>query len=157
MSYTHGTKDTLEWMRRAKPEPSQKDLSTQIGVHFEEVAEFIETLKVIHSDETVTDDMKAMVQKAYNAVNDLAYMCKNYTCMGIDPNQRVDALDGLADQIVTAVGVAHCAGMDPVGALNEVNRSNFSKFDDNGNPLLDINRKIIKGPNYSKPDLKPFV
>ncbi|MCF8861650.1 nucleoside triphosphate pyrophosphohydrolase family protein [Xanthomonas campestris pv. campestris] len=70
---------------------------------------------------------------------------------------RIEFLDSIADQIVTAVGAGQIAGMDVVGALNEVNRSNFSKFDSNGNPILDNNRKIIKSKDYSKPDLTPFV
>ena len=149
MSYTHGTKDTLEWMKRAKPEPSPKDLSTQIGVHFEEVAEMLDQLD--HKEREISYQIGSLTAR----LSHLATMLKQN--QGIVIKDRVEFLDSLADQIVTAVGVAHCAGMDPVGALNEVNRSNFSKFDDNGNPLLDINRKIIKGPNYSKPDLKPFV
>ena len=63
----------------------------------------------------------------------------------------------LCDQIVTAVGVAHCAGMKIVDGLHEVNRSNWSKFDENGEPILDETRKIIKGPNYTKPDLTLLV
>lgn len=70
---------------------------------------------------------------------------------------RIEFLDGLGDQIVTAAGTAHMAGMDIVGALGEINRSNFSKLDENGQPILDENKKFIKGPNYFKPNLKPFV
>ena len=40
-------------------------------------------------------------------------------------------------------------------ALHEVNRSNWSKFVD-GNPVFDENMKIVKGPNYFKPDLSKF-
>lgn len=150
MEYTHGTKDTLEWMQKAKPEPSPKDLTTQLGVHFEEVAEMAETLK--STDPAVA----SYLQDAVVFMKNLSDVLKvtNEPIIIVD---REALLDSIADQIVTAVGVGHCAAMDPVGALNEVNRSNFSKFDDNGQPLLDINRKIIKGPNYSKPDLTPFV
>ena len=65
-------------------------------------------------------------------------------------------LDSLCDQIVTATGVAHMFGMDIQGALNEVNRSNWSKFVD-GKPVFDINGKIAKPATYSKPDLSAFV
>ena len=47
-------------------------------------------------------------------------------------------------------------GMDIVGALDEVNRSNFSKFV-NGKPVFDENGKIKKGANYKEPDLKRFT
>ena len=65
-------------------------------------------------------------------------------------------LDSLADQLVTGVGVAHMLRMDIIGALNEVNLSNFSKFVD-GIPQFDANRKIIKGPDYFKPNLELFL
>jgi hypothetical protein len=42
--------------------------------------------------------------------------------------------------------------MDIVGALREVNRSNYSKFV-NGRAVFDENGKIKKGADYSKPDL----
>ena len=45
---------------------------------------------------------------------------------------------------------------DVVGGLDEVNRSNYSKFVD-GQPLFDENRKIKKGPQYSRPDLTPYL
>ena len=48
---------------------------------------------------------------------------------------------------------AHCAKL----GFAEVNRSNNSKFGEDGQPILDKNLKLIKGPNYSKPDLKIFV
>ena len=156
MDYTHGTRDTADWFKKAKPEPTSKDLSTQIGVHFEEVAEFIDTL-ALH---TINDDTRKgvdLLDDAYNALVNLAKFAKEHDAIFVNPSKKIDALDGLADQIVTAVGVGHCAGMDIVNGLNEVNRSNFSKFDDYGNPLLDKDRKIMKGPNYSKPDLTPFV
>ena len=71
--------------------------------------------------------------------------------------QRIELLDSLCDQIVTAVATAYMLGMDLHGALSEVCRSNESKFGEDGEPIFDQNRKIIKGPNYSKPKLDSFV
>lgn len=59
----------------------------------------------------------------------------------------------IADQVVTAVGVAHCAHMKPVEAAAEVDRSNWSKFVD-GKPVRDANCKIKKGPYYTPPNLE---
>lgn len=70
--------------------------------------------------------------------------------------QRVMLLDALADQIVTAVGIAHMLKMDIVSAMSEVNRSNFSKFVDDA-PVFKEGGKIAKGPNYTGPDLSRFV
>ena len=75
----------------------------------------------------------------------------------IDENQAVEILDSLCDQIVTAIGVGYMMGFDMVGALQEVNLSNWSKFDENGNPIFNENGKIVKGENYFKPDLAKFL
>lgn len=144
-----GIEDTNLWFNKAKPEPTEKDLSTQIGVHLEEVAEMLRELG--HDN----PDISVLISKVAANVSSLGDVLKMNEGV-IIPN-RVEFLDSLCDQIVTAVGSANLAKMDIIAGLNEVNRSNFSKFDDNGNPLLDINRKIIKGPNYSKPDLSQMV
>ena len=148
--YYHGTKDTLEWMQKAKPEPTEKDLTTQIGVHVEEIGEMLETLT------SADGRVGYLLTKTQSYLEELSIALKE-TNQSIIIKDRIEFLDSLADQIVTAVGVGHCAGMKIVDALNEVNRSNFSKFDSNGTPILDNNRKIMKGPDYSKPDLSKFV
>lgn len=70
-----------------------------------------------------------------------------------DPN---DLLDSIADQIVTATGVGTFLGMNVPGALAEVNRSNYSKFED-GEPIFNENKKVMKGKDYTPPDLKPYI
>jgi hypothetical protein len=73
---------------------------------------------------------------------------------GLDADEM---LDSLCDQRVTGIGVAHMLGMNITAAIQEVDRSNWSKFDAHGNPIFNEDGKIIKGPNYSKPDLAPYL
>ena len=68
----------------------------------------------------------------------------------------VELLDSLADQIVTATGVGTFLGMNVPGALAEVNRSNYSKFED-GEPVFNENKKVMKGKDYTPPDLSSFI
>lgn len=68
----------------------------------------------------------------------------------------VELLDSLADQIVTATGVGTFLGMNVPGALAEVNRSNYSKFED-GEPVFNENMKVMKGKDYTPPDLTPYI
>lgn len=68
----------------------------------------------------------------------------------------VELLDSLADQIVTATGVGTFLGMNVPGALSEVNRSNYSKFED-GEPVFNENKKVMKGKDYTPPDLTPYI
>ena len=74
----------------------------------------------------------------------------------INEHEKQELLDALCDQIVTAVGVAHMLGMDIEGALNEVNNSNWSKFED-GEPVFNEQGKIAKGRDYFAPDLTRFI
>lgn len=74
----------------------------------------------------------------------------------IHQEDRVELLDALADQIVTATGVGTFLGMNVPGALAEVNRSNYSKFVD-GEPVFNENKKVMKGKDYTPPDLTPYI
>lgn len=142
---------TLGWFQRALPQPGTKNQHTQLGVHFEEVAEMIQE---ISSQEV---DTIYLLVEAQEALKKLATHLKSKDkVIFIKPEQRVDFLDSLCDQLVTATGCAHNFQLDILGGLNEVNNSNWSKFVD-GQPIFDANRKIQKGPGYFKPDLSKFV
>ena len=143
-----GIAATKEWFARAVPKPTQKNIHTQTGVHLEEVAEFIASL---HGTNEVT---RFRLDAALQTLRDLSQHLKKNDDV-LEFNDANETLDGLLDQIVTATGVAHMLNYDVVGGLDEVNRSNYSQFVD-GQPLFDENRKIKKGPQYSRPDLTPY-
>ena len=129
------------WFKRAFPTPTNKNRAVQYGVHLEEISEMASQ---------VSDNSNIR----FELENDADWWKHNLATLSI--LDRKQFLDSLCDQIVTAVGVAYMNGFDIVGALQEVNRSNWSKFE-NGEPLFDENGKIKKGPNYSPPDLSKFV
>lgn len=145
-----GIQGTYNWFAVAKPEPVEKDLATQLGVHFEEVREMLVEL------DSQDEQISRLIKEAAHHIGELADALKasKATVVIDDP---VSLLDSLCDQVVTLTGSAYFLDMDIVGALDEVNASNFSKFDSNGTPILDTNRKIIKGPNYFKPNLAQYV
>lgn len=76
-------------------------------------------------------------------------------------NNDVETLDGGIDLIWVIVGYLRARGFDVVGAMNEVDRSNYSKFTMNENGQLTcIKRadgKILKPETFSKPNLRAFV
>lgn len=72
-------------------------------------------------------------------------------------DNNIETLDALCDVIVTCVGLAYLKGFDIRGAMEEVNRSNFSKFDDEGKPIFRDDGKILKHSNYTKPELEDFI
>lgn len=138
-----------DWFKEAVPAPTVKNLHVQMGVHFEEVVEMMETL------EMTTDNGELMLLEARGAVAKLAEALKKGT-VRIASIHANDMLDSLTDQIVTATGTGHMLKMDVGGALYETNRSNFSKFVD-GRAVFDENGKIKKGPDFFKPNLAPYL
>ena len=144
--------DTETWFKKARPNPTPQDFQAQLGVHCEEVSEMLEAL----GSSTIVLDNLLYVAKA--AMQDLAnYLKANSADPRIEVYNHEEMLDGLCDQIVTATGVGHTLGYQMVAAMTEVNGSNFSKFDEKGNPIFNENKKVMKGPNYYKPDLRPYL
>lgn len=142
---------TLKWFQLAVPNPTDKNRGVQIGVHFEEVAEMLVT--VSGSD----TEANLLLAQAHTAMERLAtHMKANPHSYLVHKEDRKDFLDAVIDQIVTATGSAHMLGMNLVDGLAEVNRSNYSKFVD-GKPIFNEQGKIVKGPDYFKPDLSRFV
>lgn len=136
------------WHTRARPQPTLADLNVQLGCHFEEIVEHLDTL-----DFYDTDNMEYDVHTLRVALSSLARKLKSGELYAAITNRK-DFLDACADQVVTAVGVAHCAEMDGAEAINRVNLSNWSKFDDEGMPIFNEHGKIAKGPKYAPPDLE---
>ena len=135
-----------EWFKAAKPNPSTADACVQIGCHYEEVSEMS---SVLYDD---VEHALAATALAYqmNRGRYLAYVEE------LSADERVELLDALCDQVVTAVGVAYMMGMDIEGALAEVNRSNWSKFE-GGVPVFNAQGKIDKGVEYTPPELSDYI
>lgn len=142
-------KSIKRWFEAAKPTPSVEDACVQIGCHYEEVAEMAKS-----AGDDCLSDAANIVGEHYKSKND-AYLVDLELLLD-DSDSKVELLDALCDQIVTAVGVAHMLGMDIEGALNEVDSSNWSKFED-GKPVFNEQGKIAKGKGYFSPDLIKFI
>lgn len=139
------------WLETAFPNPTEKDQATQIGVHLEEVAEFMEAIGSHKAATILVQDVSDNFKQSPNIYKDA-----EGNAITLPEDFKIQMLDALCDQIVTATSVAHSMGFDIVGAIKEVNASNWSKFED-GKPLYDANGKVIKGKHYFKPNLKPFL
>ena len=132
------------WHSRARPTPTPEDFNVQLGCHFEEI---VEMMAVIN-----TTDNSSLI-RARSALAWLAEGLKKGT-ISANITDRKEFLDSVADQVVTAVGAAHCAGMDGRTAVTRVNQSNWSKYDDDGQPIFNEHGKITKGPRYAPPNLE---
>ena len=65
----------------------------------------------------------------------------------------VEIADGLADIVYVVFGTALAHGIDLDSVLEEVHRSNMSKLGEDGQPLFREDGKVIKGPQYFRPDI----
>ncbi|MBC9820100.1 nucleotide pyrophosphohydrolase [Terrabacter sp. MAHUQ-38] len=69
----------------------------------------------------------------------------------------VGMADALADIVYVAYGTAVTLGLDLDLILDEVHRSNLSKLDERGRPVLRHDGKVLKSPRYSPPDIAAVI
>ena len=69
----------------------------------------------------------------------------------------LEVADALTDILYVTYGAGHAFGIDLDQCFEEVQNSNMSKLDENGNPIYNDSGKVMKGPNYFKPDLSKFI
>ena len=72
-------------------------------------------------------------------------------------NDLLEVADALTDILYVTYGAGHAFGIDLDKCFEEVQNSNMSKLDENKKPIYNDAGKVMKGPNYFKPDLSKFV
>ena len=75
----------------------------------------------------------------------------------IRDNNIKEVADALTDILYVTYGAGHAFGIDLDECFKEVHRSNMSKLGEDGKPIYREDGKVLKGPNYSEPDLKGIV
>ena len=69
----------------------------------------------------------------------------------------LEVADALTDILYVTYGAGHAFGINLDKCFEEVQNSNMSKLDENGKPIYNEHGKVMKGPNYFKPDLSKFL
>ena len=69
----------------------------------------------------------------------------------------LEVADALTDILYVTYGAGHAFGINLDKCFDEVQNSNMSKLDENGKPIYNEFGKVMKGPNYFKPDLSKFL
>ena len=69
----------------------------------------------------------------------------------------LEVADALTDILYVTYGAGHAFGINLDKCFDEVQNSNMSKLDEKGKPIYNEHGKVMKGPNYFKPDLSKFV
>ena len=75
----------------------------------------------------------------------------------MDNKDLLEVADALTDILYVTYGAGHAFGINLDQCFEEVQNSNMSKLDENGKPIYNNAGKVMKGPNYFKPNLSKFV
>ena len=75
----------------------------------------------------------------------------------LEKKNLLEVADALTDILYVTYGAGHAFGINLDKCFDEVQNSNMSKLDKNGRPIYNESGKVMKGPNYFKPDLSKFI
>ncbi len=75
----------------------------------------------------------------------------------LDNKNLLEVADALTDILYVTYGAGHAFGINLDACFQEVQNSNMSKLGENGKPIYNDAGKVMKGPNYFKPNLNKFV
>ena len=120
--------------------------------NFERVRKFMETFgqEVKKKAEFPNKKIKAL---RYDLIKEELEELK----IALDKNDIKEVADALTDILYVTYGAGHAFGIDLDKCFTEVQNSNMSKLGLDGKPIYNENGKVMKGPNYFKPDLTKFV
>ena len=117
--------------------------------------------KVKNFMETFGQEVKLRPSLSSNKINTLRYNLIKEELdefkQALDNNDLLEVADALTDILYVTYGAGHAFGIDLDKCFDEVQNSNMSKLDENGKPIYNESGKVMKGPNYFKPDLTKFV
>ena len=77
--------------------------------------------------------------------------------VAMENKDLLEVADALTDILYVTYGAGHAFGIDLNQCFNEVQNSNMSKLGEDGKPIYNEAGKVMKGPNYFKPNLSKFV
>ena len=120
--------------------------------NFNKVKAFMNTYgQDVNENASFPDDtvVQLRVDLIEEELNELKEAIKN--------NDLVEVADALTDILYVTYGAGHSFGLDLDKCFDEVQRSNMSKLGEDGNPIYNDSGKVMKGPNYSAPDLKKII
>ena len=120
--------------------------------NFEKVKKFMETFG---------QEVKSKPSFSSKKINDLRYNLIKEELdelkQAIDKNDLLEVADALTDILYVTYGAGHAFGINLDNCFNEVQNSNMSKLGTDGKPIYNEAGKVMKGPNYYKPDLSKFI
>ena len=114
--------------------------------------------KVGHFMKTFGQEVKTNTELSSEKINNLRISLINEELeefkQAIQNNDLKEAIDALTDILYVTYGAGHAFGVNLDECFDEVQRSNMSKLGEDGKPIYRDDGKVMKGENYSPPDLK---
>ena len=120
--------------------------------NFESVRKFMETFgqevkqKAEFPNDKITSLRFERIQEELGELKD-----------AIDKKDIKEVADALTDILYVTYGAGHAFGINLDKCFEEVQNSNMSKLGEDGKPIYNDKGKVMKGPNYFKPNLNKFV
>jgi len=120
--------------------------------NFESVKKFMETFgqeireKANFPDDKITSLRYELIKEELDELRE-----------AIDSKDIKEVADALTDILYVTYGAGHAFGINLDKCFEEVQNSNMSKLGSDGKPIYNDKGKVMKGPNYFKPDLNKFV
>ena len=120
--------------------------------NFEKVGEFMKTFgQEVKSKSSLSSDKINILR--INLIEEELDELKQ----AINQKNLLEVADALTDILYVTYGAGHAFGINLDKCFEEVQNSNMSKLGDNGKPIYSEKGKVLKGPNYFKPDLSNLL
>ena len=120
--------------------------------NFEDVKIFMKTFGQIIRNKPQFPDKKTM-QLRYDLIKEELDELEQ----AMKTKNLKEIADALTDILYVTYGAGYAYGIDLDKCFKEVQRANMSKLGVDGKPIYNEKGKVMKGPNYSEPNLKQFV
>ena len=120
--------------------------------NFEKVKEFMTTFgqevknNAEFPNKKIVELRKKLIDEEFNELKD-----------AIDDRDLIEVADALTDILVVTYGAGVAFGINLDKCFEEVHRSNMSKLSEDEKPIYNEFGKVMKGPNYFRPNLKQFL
>ena len=110
---------------------------------------------------TFGQEVKTKAELSNNKINELRISLINEELeelkKAVKDNDISEVADALTDILYVVYGAGHAFGINLDKCFNEVQESNMSKLGPDGKPIYNEFGKVMKGPNYFKPELSKFL
>ena len=120
--------------------------------NFEDVKKFMETFGQMVRTKPQFPDEKT-IELRYDLIKEEL----NELEQAMKTKNLKEIADALTDILYVTYGAGYAYGINLDKCFKEVQRANMSKLGKDGKPIYNEQGKVMKGPNYSAPNLKKFV